>query len=213
LTQAQFLKINGKSLSLLEKVKFFFSESLLELKLFSGTFSEIFLAQSITDPESEPVAIKIQTPNVDSSILRWEIHVLKALQHEQTVPRFISSGMYENSRDYLIMELLTGEVMSDLRNRIRALMPTGLVPVHIASYLARQMLGSLQKLHENHFIHRDVKPSNFVRKNINTTEFVMIDFGLAKLVRFSFRCFFFRLTDVLFYFCLLWLPCSFPIFF
>jgi serine/threonine protein kinase len=90
--------------------------------------------------------------------------------------------MYENNRDYLIMELLTGEVMSDLRNRIRAVMPTGLVPVHIASYLARQMLVSIQKLHENHFIHRDVKPSNFVRKNINTTEFVMIDFGLAKLV-------------------------------
>lgn len=144
-----------------------------------GTFSEIYLGENIHHPENDSVAIKIQTGDIDSSVLKWEIQVLQALQSANTVPRFISTGLYQN-HDYLIMELLTGEVMSNLRSRIRNIIPTGLVPIQISAYLARQMLTAIRTLHEHGYIHRDIKPSNFVRKSFDSTQFVMIDFGLAK---------------------------------
>ncbi len=168
----EIIKLIGKGKFLLDRNDYDFNQHI-------GTFSEIYLAENIHQPENDAVAIKIQTANVDSSVLKWEIQVLKSLQSIQTVPRFISLGQYEN-RDYLIMELLIGEVMSNLRNRIRSLIPSGLVPIQIASFLARQMLTSIRQLHAHGYVHRDIKPSNFVRKDFQSTKFIMIDFGLAK---------------------------------
>jgi serine/threonine protein kinase len=87
-----------------------------------------------------------------------------------------------NDLEYIVMELLTGEDMASIRNRIRSKSPTGLVPVIIASYLVRQMLLCVQEMHNKGYIHRDVKPSNFVRRDNQTTKFCIIDFGLAKQV-------------------------------
>lgn len=75
--------------------------------------------------------------------------------------------------------------MATLRNRIRSSSPTGLVPIPIASYLARQMMSCIRSMHERGYVHRDVKPSNFVRRNKHTTKFCVIDFGLTKQVN---RC-------------------------
>lgn len=40
---------------------------------------------------------------------------------------------------------------------------------------------SLQHLHVNQIIHRDVKPGNFLY-NIKKNDFMLVDFGLAQLV-------------------------------
>ena len=83
------------------------------------------------------------------------------------------------------MELLTGEDMATLRNRIRinhVEVTGGLIPIPIASYLALQMLRCVHTMHSNGYVHRDIKPSNFVRKNKNSTEFCIIDFGITKQV-------------------------------
>lgn len=84
------------------------------------------------------------------------------------------------------MELLRGEDMAALRNRVRSASPSGLVPISIATYLARQMLSCIKCMHEKGFVHRDVKPSNFVRRSKESTEFCVIDFGLTKQVFYYF---------------------------
>lgn len=127
------------------------------------------------------VAVKLQTPDFASTVLQWESIVIQALADVPNAPKYISSGKYDN-RDFLVMELLAGDDMAHLRNRIRNKSPSGLIPIPIASYLARQMLTGVQKLHEKGFIHRDIKPSNFVRRNSSSTQYCMIDFGLTKLV-------------------------------
>lgn len=105
---------------------------------------------------------------------------MSRLQEVPSVPR-VYKGDSENTV-YFAMELLTGEDMSKLRNRIRDANPTKLIPINIASYFARQMLRNLQDIHKHGFVHRDVKPSNFIRVNRKSNRFYTIDFGLAKMV-------------------------------
>lgn len=149
--------------------------------MFPGSFSEIFVARDITKEGNHLVAIKVQMQGFDSSVIRWEGDVLKALANVPTVPKFIYYGV-QDRRDYLVMELLGGEDMSGLRNRIRQNHSSGLIALPAASYLARQMLTSIQQMHEHGFVHRDIKPANFVRKSKSGSEFYTIDFGIAKLV-------------------------------
>eukprot|EP00981_Chlorochromonas_danica_P007327 scaffold1690_cov177-Ochromonas_danica.AAC.4 len=148
-----------------------------------GSFSEIFSASAPPTPAIEStqnqssssighneeggavvrkVAVKIQEPGFDSSVLRWESSVMQALRDVPHVPAFYALGQHDK-RDYIIMELLSQEDMASIRNRIRASSPTGLVPAPLAVYFACQMITCLQPMHEHGFVHRDVKPSNFVR--------------------------------------------------
>lgn len=147
-----------------------------------GTFSEIFTARCINPPgqEEQPVAIKIQNQGFDLSVIRWEGEVLKALNNVNTVPRFFHYGQ-QNKQDYLVMELMGGEDMAGLRNRVRTHSDSlGLVPLPGAVYLAGKMVNCVKSLHQYGYIHRDIKPSNFVRRSKSSTDFCMIDFGLAK---------------------------------
>lgn len=144
-----------------------------------GGFSEIYLGIDIKDPNAPHVAIKVQNSNFDASMLKWESAVLKELKESSYVPEFIHFGI-ERKNVYLVMKHLSGEDMANLRNRLRNICPFGLIPSPIAVYLTIEMLKCIQDIHEKGFIHRDVKPSNFMRKNQETTTFSVIDFGLAK---------------------------------
>ena len=45
------------------------------------------------------------------------------------------------------------------------------------------MLACIRNIHERGYIHRDIKPANFVRREQESTEFSIIDFGVAKQFR------------------------------
>jgi serine/threonine protein kinase len=85
------------------------------------------------------------------------------------------------------MELLTGEDMSIIRNKIRSNNLFGLISIPVASYFVLQAINCIEKMHEKGLVHRDIKPSNFVRKNLESTEFYIIDFGITKKVIFFFK--------------------------
>jgi len=80
------------------------------------------------------------------------------------------------------MELMSGEDMSALRNRVRSNSPSGLIPIPAIAYLCSCMLQDIRFMHSKGFVHRDVKPSNFVRKSPTSTQFCIIDFGITKQV-------------------------------
>lgn len=157
-------------------------------KVGQGTFSQLFMGRNITgeydfhDEEKSFVAIKVGSNEVDSSVIKWEAEVLKILQDMKSTPKLIHAGN-ENGQEYLIMEFLGGEDMALLRNRIRSTSGSGLVSLPAASYLSRQMLNGIREMHEVGYVHRDVKPANFVRRSKHSTEFCMVDFGIAKIYK------------------------------
>ncbi|KAJ1438345.1 kinase-like domain-containing protein [Ochromonadaceae sp. CCMP2298] len=154
-----------------------------------GAFSEIYAAID-TEAESEGalVAIKVQHPDFDTSVMKWEAHVMKELSGNPAFPKFYCVGC-DTDRDYMAMELLTGEDMASLRDRTRCssssasaapASKTKPIPLEVVSFLTRKMIHCLRPLHDKGYVHRDVKPSNFVRRSTLSTDFCLIDFGLAK---------------------------------
>jgi serine/threonine protein kinase len=138
----------------------------------------------VVDKTSEAhsfLAMKVQNADFDSSVMKWEGRVMNDLSSEPKLPKFKEYGR-ENNRDFLVMELFTGEDMAALRDRVRQTSSSRFIPLEIVSYLTRQMVDCLQSMHSKGYVHRDVKPSNFVRRSTKSTEFCIIDFGLTKQV-------------------------------
>lgn len=176
-------------LSLLSICFFFYSTF-----FFVGAFSEILAARDThptEDMKDKPfVAIKIQTACLDRSVLKWEAAVVKDLSGHPYFPKYFSfhESISPDDPEYIVMEYLCGEDMSTIRNRARTRSSTGLVPLCLASYLVRDMLRGLKEMHLRGYVHRDVKPSNFVRRDDKTTKFCVIDFGLTKMVSSDRYC-------------------------
>jgi serine/threonine protein kinase len=158
-----------------------------------GSFSEIFLAQRVHSSVDlvNHVAIKIQDPKFESSVIKWEADVLLSLSGLQCVPNFMEYGFQDNLGAFLVMELLSGEDMATIRNRVRshlaALSGTSKVgqPMNasLVIHFGKEILHCLQAIHSRGYVHRDVKPSNFVRRSHSSTSFSIIDFGITKQVR------------------------------
>jgi serine/threonine-protein kinase len=78
---------------------------------------------------------------------------------------------------YLVMELVTGELLS-------ARIEKGKIAPHEAVVIARGVLGALRHAHGLDIVHRDVKPANIALATVGeTTPLVkLLDFGLAKSI-------------------------------
>ena len=146
-----------------------------------GTFSELFAGVGLRD--SSIVAVKIHETGKESTVLRNEANVMKALSGLATAPRFIHADCHAGKYDYIVMELLSGGDMSDLRNRTRNHLH--FIPLPVVIHLSFQMIQCLQDMHRRGYIHRDVKPANFVRRSSELTSFCLIDFGISKQVSSS----------------------------
>ena len=142
-----------------------------------GTFCELYVGCNIHT--GELVAIKFQNANIEGPVIKYEASVLKALDEGMTgsVPSFIYSG-HVDGKDYLIMELLGGEDLSRLRNRLRK--DANVTPFPTAVYFAMEISRLLKELHSCGYVHRDVKPSNFVRERSDSNRFRIIDFGVTR---------------------------------
>ncbi len=142
----------------------------------ASTIDSLHPSTGLDSSKAKYVAIKI--PHEDSTFnLQWESEVLKGLLGITWAPSFIHHGKYK-SHDFVVMELLLGEDMAHFRDRIRTI--TEFIPIPIAVCLTKQILYGIKAMHDRGYIHRDIKPANFVRKNNQSLEFCIIDFGITK---------------------------------
>ncbi|KAG5179615.1 kinase-like domain-containing protein [Tribonema minus] len=170
----------------------------VERKLERGTFTELYQAVDTRPPKASPdgrrangdaakqppaptrVALKVEVQGMQQSVLKasgWESYVLRELQSLPFVARYVGQHTH-GDKEVLVMELLHGGDVRALRMRQNC--PPGTpMPISACIDLAQEMLRCLEGLHGAGYLHRDVKPSNFVRRNRGDKQLCLVDFGLA----------------------------------
>lgn len=141
-------------------------------KIGSGSFGDIFIA---TDTQTgEEVALKLESTTGKHVQLVVEYKIYVMLSGCLGVPRIKWFGQ-EGDYNCLVMELL-GPSLEDLFTYCsRKFTLSTIIP------LAEQMVSRIRSLHQNCYIHRDIKPDNFLM-GVNSRGHIVhiIDFGLAK---------------------------------
>ena len=147
-------------------------------KIGSGSFGDIYLA--VNRNTGEEVAVKLELQKARHPQLLYESKLYRILQGGVGIPNVLWYGQDRDVYNALVIELL-GPSLEDLFNFCsrRFTMKTVLM-------LADQMISRIEYVHNKNFIHRDIKPDNFlmgVSKSCNKV--YLIDFGLAKKYRDS----------------------------
>ncbi|RDD38775.1 Casein kinase I isoform alpha [Trichoplax sp. H2] len=146
-------------------------------KIGSGSFGEIYKAVNITN--GEEVAVKLESIRARHPQLLYEAKLYKVFQSGVGIPRLRWYGQ-EKDFNVLVIDLL-GPSLEDLFNycQRKFTMKTVLM-------LADQMIGRIEFIHNKNFIHRDIKPDNFLMGcGRNANKLYIIDYGLAKKYRDS----------------------------
>ena len=146
--------------------------------IFSFNLGKIY--QAYDKKYKRQVALKLEKEDKSKKILRFEYETLKKLQGK-IAQKFILGlshipKLYDfvenNSLNFMVMELLGRNVANYKK------LPK--FDLDSAYNILDQMLDAIESLHNKGFIHRDIKPTNFVVDHNDSGRVYMVDFGLAK---------------------------------
>ncbi|WJX69760.1 Casein kinase 1-like protein 2 [Trifolium repens] len=144
-------------------------------KIGSGSFGEIYLGTNIQT--NEEVAIKLENVKTKHPQLLYESKLYKVLQGGTGIPNVRWYGV-EGEYNVLVMDLL-GPSLEDLFSFCSRKLSLKTVLM-----LADQMINRVEYIHSKSFLHRDIKPDNFLMGlGRRANQVYAIDFGLAKKYR------------------------------
>jgi serine/threonine protein kinase len=133
----------------------------IEAPLGAGGMGEVFRAVDTRLDRS--VAVKVCTKQFGGRFER-EARAISTLNHPHVCT------LYDVGPNYLVMELVDGETLSD-RLKKRPL------PMDLVLRYGAQIADALAAAHAKHVVHRDLKPGNIM---ITKAGVKVLDFGLAK---------------------------------
>ncbi|VDD83963.1 unnamed protein product [Mesocestoides corti] len=138
----------------------------------SGSFGTIYLG--VNAKTGEEVAVKVETSQIRHPQLMYESKLYRILSGGTGIPHMRYFGR-EGENSYLVIDLL-GPSLEDLFLYCSRRFTTKTVLM-----LAEQMISRIEYLHSKCYLHRDIKPDNFlmgIGRQCNRV--FIIDFGLAK---------------------------------
>eukprot|EP00250_Pteridium_aquilinum_P028151 c36664_g1_i1 orf=1026-2489(-) len=144
-------------------------------KIGSGSFGEIYIGTNVQS--NEEVAIKLESVRTKHPQLLYEAKLYRILQGGTGIPNIRWCGI-EGDYNVLVLDLL-GPSLEDLFNFCSRKFSLKTVLM-----LADQMINRVEYVHSKSFLHRDIKPDNFLMGlGRRANQVYIIDFGLAKKYR------------------------------
>jgi serine/threonine protein kinase len=137
-----------------------------------GGYGDIYLVRAADSDLT--FAMKIESFTAEKRGLEIELLFLESLQDSELFPRLINSGRTD-THQFFVMELL-GPSLSNTRRQL----PNRRYSAATALRLAVFMFECIREFHRHGFVHRDIKPGNFLLRTGFGNPLVLIDFGLSK---------------------------------
>jgi hypothetical protein len=139
----------------------------IEAPISTGGMGAVHRARRLSD--GGEVAIKQPLLERDALRFRIEARLLSRLRHPRVVR--VLDNVADEHGDFLVMELVRGPSLATL------LEERGALPVADAVEYVRQACEALAYVHQEHVVHRDVKPANLI---LAEDGIVLVDFGIAR---------------------------------
>ncbi|CAM0945190.1 unnamed protein product [Alopecurus aequalis] len=144
-------------------------------KIGSGSFGELYLGVNIQS--NEEVAIKLESVKSRHPQLHYESKLYMLLQGGTGIPHLKWFGV-DGEYNVMVIDLL-GPSLEDLFNYCNRKFTLKTVLL-----LADQMIARVEYMHLRGFLHRDIKPDNFLMGlGRKASQVYVIDYGLAKKYR------------------------------
>ena len=163
-----------EDISFSSETKILFKKYIVKRKISKGDLNKVYLGKKILD--NELVAIKVEKKNTLHPSLEPEAFILNTIKGPG-IPKFISYGHAKSFR-VLVMSLL-GQNLKKIFHKKKHF------SLQEICMIAIQVLERIQLLHSHYFIHRNIKPDNFVIGREDPNIIYLIDFGLCKKYRSS----------------------------
>ncbi|XP_050224663.1 casein kinase 1-like protein 10 isoform X2 [Mercurialis annua] len=144
-------------------------------KIGGGSFGELFLGVNIQN--GEEVAVKLEPARTKHPQLHYESKIYMLLQGGTGIPQLKWFGV-EGDYNIMVIDLL-GPSLEDLFNYCNRKFSLKSVLM-----LADQLINRVEYMHSRGFLHRDIKPDNFLMGlGRKANQVYIIDYGLAKKYR------------------------------
>lgn len=139
-------------------------------KLGEGSFGAVY--RGINVHTNNPVAIKMESVNSPAKLLKNETKIYHYLGAMPGIPELKWFGLY--NMYYCMVISMLGDSLSQVVKR------NGVISLNIVCMLGIKLIQIMESIHKKGFIHRDIKPDNFLFGLEKKSDIHLVDFGFCK---------------------------------